>query len=510
MKYLVNISRLLVGLLFILSGFIKANDPTGFSYKLVEYFDVFAQDLQSDQDTFYVKVEVDRQVTAEKKEVLYNFDTKKTIVVERKKGEIVHIPGDTVPLRIVDLDLQNNNNELLNVGVPLRDTNEVVPVVITAHIGDKEVHRTELLVDYRDFSDVYQEVDVSQYLKEDSFLVSFFNWLKPMAVFLSILICVLEIIFGIAILIGWKPKFVSWMLLLMILGFTFLTWYSATFNKVTDCGCFGDAIKLTPWESFYKDIILLVLILIIWLGRKKITLFFSKSLTGKIVGLFAVLSTAFGLYSVTYLPLIDFLNFAEGKNIKEGMTVPPGERVQDLKEVDYLYSLNGEEFTVVFNTETNKFSPSIPTGAKYVEVSGERILEEAYKTPIHDFENINNSFDGDVTQKMLNEEGYQLWVVCKEIGTDNVSAWPKVKDLTKPWVKDRLPVYALTSSPLEVAETMANEEGLPFHFYTADNTLLKSMIRSSPGIILLKGTTVLKRWSSKNIPDYKEIKKLME
>jgi len=510
MKYLVNISRLLVGLLFIFSGFIKANDPTGFSYKLVEYFDVFAQDLRSDQDTFYVKIAVDREVTAENKELLYHFDTKKYISVERKKGEIVEIPGDSIPLRIVDLNLQNSEGELRNVGVGLRDSNEVVPVVITAHVGDKEVHRTELLVDYENFSDIYQEVDVSEYIKGDSFLVSFFNSLKPMAVFLSIFICVLEIVFGIAILIGWKPKFVSWMLLLLILGFTFLTWYSATFDKVTDCGCFGDAIKLTPWQSFYKDIILLFLILIIWFGRKQIHLLFSKNLTGKIVGLFAVLSTAFGLYSVTYLPLIDFLNFAEGKNIIEGTTTPKGEREQALMEIDYVYALNGEESVHILNTETNLFSPPIPDGAKYVKVSGERIIEEAYKVLIHDFENINNSFDGDVTEQIKNEEGYQLWVICKEIGDENTSAWPKVKDLTKGWVKDELPVYAMTSSPLEVAEAMANEEGLPFHFYTADNTLLKSMIRSSPGIILLKGGTVVKRWSSKSVPEYKEIKKMME
>ena len=263
MKYIVNISRLLVGLLFIFSGFIKANDPTGFSYKLVEYFDVFAQDLRVDQDTLHVRVAVD-DVIAEYKEPLYHFDTKKSIVVERKKGPIVPMPNDSVILRIVDLNLQNPDNDLRNVGVPLRDTTEVVPAMITAKIGDKEVFSKGVFVDYLDFSDVYHQLDVEQYIKDDSFLVSFFNKLKPMAVFLSILICVLEIVFGIAVLIGWKPKFVSWMMLLMILGFTFLTWYSATYNKVTDCGCFGDAIKLKPWESFYKDIILLVLILIIW------------------------------------------------------------------------------------------------------------------------------------------------------------------------------------------------------------------------------------------------------
>lgn len=512
MKFIVNISRVLVGLLFIFSGFIKSNDPKGFSYKLVEYFDVFAQDLRADQDTFYATIRVDNAVSAENKELLYHFDTEKQIRVVREKGELVEIPGDSVPLRIVDLNLQNKENELRNVGVALRDSNEVVPVEVSARVGDKIVFTKNFMVDYEDFSDISETIDVRSFIKEDSILVAFFNWLKTKALFLCILICVLEIVLGIAIIIGWKPKLVSWMLLLMIVFFTFLTWYSAWYNKVTDCGCFGDAIKLTPWESFYKDIILLVLILIIWLGRKGINPFFSKGLTVKIVGVFAVLSTTFALYSMTYLPVIDFLPFAEGNDVVKGMSIDEskGERESDLKDIYYLYEINGEQFTVVFNTGTNKFTPSIPEGAKYIAVQKEVIIEPATKPKIHDFENINNAFDGDVTDRMLEEKGYQLWIVCKEIGSENSNAWPKVKELTSPWVKKKLPVYAMTSSPLDVAEALANEEGLPFHFYTADNTLLKTMIRSSPGVILLKGTTIVERWSSRNIPSYDEVIKIME
>src|SRR5690606_18523079 len=119
------------------------------------------------------------------------------------------------------------------------------------------------------------DIGLAAYVKKDSFLVGFFKSLKPFSLTFSIIMCILEIVLGFAILIGWKPKIMSWAILLLILFFTFLTWYSAYYNKVTDCGCFGDFLKLEPWTSFYKDVVLTALILIIFFRRKHIIPLFS-------------------------------------------------------------------------------------------------------------------------------------------------------------------------------------------------------------------------------------------
>ena len=108
-------------------------------------------------------------------------------------------------------------------------------------------------------------------------IAPFFEWFIPAALFLSVFLSVLEVVLGVALIIGYRMKITSWILLGMIVFFTFLTFYSAYFNKVTDCGCFGDAIKLTPWESFYKDIILLFFIVIIFIKKRDYTSFFRLS-----------------------------------------------------------------------------------------------------------------------------------------------------------------------------------------------------------------------------------------
>lgn len=510
MKILVNFSRIVVGLLFIFSGFIKSNDPKGFSYKLEEYFDVFAQDLRKEQDSLKIEIIEDEVNYYKASETLYSFSTEKQVIINNSAGGILRL-NDSTSFIGLDVSIIQNNSPTGNITVLLKDSFSSVPVQLVVKVGEKEILNKELQVSLQNFGDITESVDVSEFIKSDSFLVGWLETMRTKGLFLAIFICVLEIVLGMAILIGWKPKLVAWLLLFTIIFFTFLTWYSATFNKVTDCGCFGDAIPLTPWQSFYKDIILLVFILIIWIGKRKINLFFSKGLTTKIVAITVILSSGYGLYCNTYLPVIDFLNFAEGNDVKELMTCPEGERTEDLKDIYYIYEKDGAEVEIIFNTGTNQFTPAIPEGAKYIRVDREEIIEEACKPPIHDFVNIHNSYDGDVSLNMIEEDSFQMWIVTLNINEANPNSWSKIKELTKPWVnKNKFPVYAMTSSPLEEAEKLAVEEELPFHFYNADNTLLKSMMRSSPGVILLKGTKVVKRWSSRSVPSYSEVKKLME
>ncbi|MFP4091521.1 MAG: MauE/DoxX family redox-associated membrane protein, partial [Cyclobacteriaceae bacterium] len=142
-----------------------------------------------------------------------------------------------------------------------------------------------------------------------------FASLVPASLFFSVLLSVLEVVLGVAVLISYRMRLTSWLLMGIIVFFTFLTFYSAYFNKVTDCGCFGDAIKLTPWQSFYKDIILLVLIGIIFMYRDK----YQSLLKGNAADLSIAAVTAiniFGaIFAIQHLPYFDFRAYKVGSNI---------------------------------------------------------------------------------------------------------------------------------------------------------------------------------------------------
>ena len=157
----------------------------------------------------------------------------------------------------------------------------------------------------------------SQYKFQEYFSEGVLNmeFLIPYALPFAILLIISEILLGVMILIGYKPKFTVWSLLGMIVFFTFLTFYSAYFDKVKDCGCFGDALKLTPWESFTKDVILLVLILVLFFGIKHIKPLFNKLPTTIIALLSFIFCLWFGYHVLMHLPTVDFRAYKIGNNI---------------------------------------------------------------------------------------------------------------------------------------------------------------------------------------------------
>ncbi|MBT8324741.1 MAG: DoxX family membrane protein, partial [Winogradskyella sp.] len=173
-------------------------------------------------------------------------------------------------------------------------------------------------------------------------------FLEPYALGISVVVVVLEVVLGVFLLIGYKPKFTVWSLLAMIIFFTFLTFYSAYFDKVKDCGCFGDALKLTPWESFTKDVILLIFILILYLGIKHIKPVFGKLALTSVALLSFILSLWFGYHVLMHLPTVDFRAYKIGANIQEGMAMPE-DAAKPIIEYTWTFNVNGETKTYVTN-----------------------------------------------------------------------------------------------------------------------------------------------------------------
>src|SRR5690606_37952897 len=173
------------------------------------------------------------------------------------------------------------------------------------------------------------------------FLIFRMDFLNDYSTWLAVLICGIEIILGIFLLLGFHKNKVAWGLLLLTLFFLFLTFYSAFFEVVSSCGCFGDAIPLTPWQSFIKDLILLAIILVIFKYKNRIQPIIPQGTTRKLVVLLLIIASfGTGIYTVNFLPFIDFLPYKEGNSIPEQLILPEGEQ-GDVFE--YIYKLKDKK-----------------------------------------------------------------------------------------------------------------------------------------------------------------------
>ena len=363
MKYIVHVSRILVGVLFIISGLIKLNDPVGFSFKLEEYFS----------------------------------------------------PS------VLDLD-----------------------------------------------------------------------FLMPYALAIAIFVVVFEVLLGVVLLLGYQKKITIWSLLAMILFFTFLTFYSAYFNKVTDCGCFGDAIKLTPWESFTKDIVLLVLILLLILGEHYIKPLVSPRISRGMLILSLIACIVYVNHVLNHLPVVDFRPYKIGANIMDGMVVPP-DAPKSIFEYAWTFNVQGEEQTIVTNGD-------------YPTVDGEFIgvetteIQKGYEPPIHDFTIEKQGQDMSAT---LLEEDKLVMVIAYDLAKSNFDVYNALKNTMDAAKNKGYKVIGMSASNEELSNRVIAKFKLEFPFYFTDETTLKTIVRSNPGILVLEKGTIVEKVHYNDMEDLK-------
>ncbi|MEL0651112.1 BT_3928 family protein [Algibacter sp. TI.3.09] len=363
MKFLVGISRVFVGVLFIISGFIKLNDPLGFSYKLAEYF---GQD-------------------------------------------VLNLP-----------------------------------------------------------------------------------FLEPYSLMISVLVVVFEVVLGVFLLIGYKPKFTVWSLLLMIVFFTFLTFYSAYFDKVKDCGCFGDALKLTPWESFTKDVVLLFFILILFAGVKHIKPLFGKLGTTVLALLSFIASLWFGYHVLMHLPAIDFRAYHIGANIQEGMTVPE-DAAKPVTEYAWKFKVNGEEKIIT----TNGSYPSVE--GEFISVDTKEI-SAGYEPPIYDFS--IETADENLTDYFLNRDNL-IVVISYNLESMEQGGALKLKALQDEARRNGYEIIGLSASGETAKQRIREAYDIDFNFYLCDEKALKTIVRSNPGVIELDKGTIKQKVHWNDLDDLK-------
>ena len=331
----------------------------------------------------------------------------------------------------------------------------------------------------------------SAYKFEEYFGADVLNleFLSPYALQFSVLLILAEIMLGVMLLVGYLPKLTVWSLFAISLLFLFLTWYSAYYNKVTDCGCFGDAITLTPWETFYKNVILIVIVVFLVVRVHDIQPLRSEVLAQRISLLFLLVFVGIIIYVLRYLPIIDFRAYAVGKNIPEGMAIPE-DAEKPVYEDTWIYNVDGEDR--VYSTEEKPWNIE---GATFVDRKT-RTITEGYVPPIHDF---TMERDGEDLTEMLMEEDRLLLVVAYNLSLASDSGLLKIKALSERAQEKGYQVYFFSASTQEDYDKVKAEYGLDFELLFCDETTLKTIVRSNPGIVTLDRGTITGKWSWREI-----------
>ena len=345
------------------------------------------------------------------------------------------------------------------------------------------------------------------YKLEEYFEVFHITFLNNLALTLSILLCSLEIILGFALLIGVRAKQVAWGLLLLIIFFAFLTFYSAYFKVVQTCGCFGDAIPLTPWQSFSKDLVLLALVLVIFVNRKAIApLFAPKTGDQWLIGS-AVVAIAIGLYTYNFLPFIDFLPYKVGADLPAEMRTPPGAQ-PDLFEMTYNLEnkKTGETKTM---TDKEYLATNIWKDNNWQVVGSpeSRLVKKGFTPKIVDLA-IQDAQGNDYTKELLANPFYNVVVVAYNLDKTNTDAINRINALAVNLIQNfNVRTVLLTSTAPSSAQAFSKQHHLVTELYYADGIPLKEMVRANPGILLLKNGVVINKWHYHNLPKYDDLVK---
>jgi uncharacterized membrane protein YphA (DoxX/SURF4 family) len=341
------------------------------------------------------------------------------------------------------------------------------------------------------FSGIVKAIDPlgSAYKFHDYFQAFNIGFLNRLSLPLAILLCTAEFIAGFSVLTGLRQKTGIWVVMILMVIFTPLTFILALTNPVSDCGCFGDAIHLTNWQTFGKNIILIALAIVLYTGRKQVKHFFSTFTEWSLIASTIVLFILFSLGNLRYLPVLDFLPYKPGVKIADKMVVPEGVPVDEYRTT-FIYEKDGikKEFSL------NNY-PADDTTWKFVDQKSV-LIKKGYQPPIHDF-SITSMNGEDLTQKVLSHPGYSVLMISKKLAEADNKQLVKGFELGNYCIGNGIDFYILTASGTDEVKNYDN--GL--QFCSVDETTLKTIVRANPGYIMLKEGTIIGKWSWANVPE---------
>ena len=325
------------------------------------------------------------------------------------------------------------------------------------------------------------------------FEVFHLTWLGSLALILSIALSTAEFLIGVALITGIRMKTTAWAALIFMGFFTILTFYSALANPVSDCGCFGDALVITNWQTFYKNIVLSALAIIIFYQRKKYIPFSLPIIEWSLVAFFALFGTGISVYSWRHLPIVDFRPYSIGTHIPSKMVMPEGKK-GDEYGTTLIYTKNG--VAREFNLQNYPWQDS----TWIFKEQKSYVVKKGYTIPIKSF-TISASTGQDIGPELLADTSYSFVFITHDMPGVKAKEWNTIKKYYSYMAGQHHKFYFVSSSTHEEAADIQKKYSLPFDIYYADQTNLKTIMRSNPGLLLLKDGVILGLWHYNDFPE---------
>lgn len=333
------------------------------------------------------------------------------------------------------------------------------------------------------------------YRIEDYFLAYGMSWAMPLALSLSVILCAFEFTLGVYLLLNLKLKYVSWATLLLMVYFTVLTFFDALFNTVPNCGCFGDAVKLGNWETFYKNVVLIIFVVLIVMYRKKFRSPYSRAVTMILLWLIPIGFLLFSLNSLRHLPPVEWTSWKKGNKMMPDSIQPTvtylSYRNKATKEVQEFLSkdLPWQDTVWMANWEydtTRIVDPNVYAAPNF------SILDTA---------------GGNHTRAFMKNTSYLIFLVAVDLGEAKPNHLKKLDRFYQEAAKAGYQVIGLTASIKDDIVKYSKAQGLTIPFYNTDDKELRTMIRCNPGIVLLQDAKVVRKWHYRDIPDIDDFSK---
>ena len=346
------------------------------------------------------------------------------------------------------------------------------------------------------FSGFVKAVDpLGTYYKIQDYLAAFgMQQLLPdiVPLLMSVLLAVLEFAVGMHLLLGIKRRFTTRLALLIMLVMTPLTLYLALTNPISDCGCFGDALVLTNWQTFGKNVVLLTCAIVLMITPWAMVRFLTKKMEWTLSNYCIVFALALAGYCLATLPIIDFRPYKIGNNIREGMEIPEGAK-PTIFDTRFIMEKDGVKQTFTVDNYPD---------STWTFVSAETVVvEKGYEPPIHDFVMESLETGEDITDEVLDDPGYTFLLIAHRTEEADEGNIDLINELYEYCQENGYKFYALSSSSAEAIELWRDRTGAEYPFCIMDDITLKTMVRSNPGLMLIKGGVILNKWSSSQLPD---------
>lgn len=319
----------------------------------------------------------------------------------------------------------------------------------------------------------------------------FFAELTFLALPAAIALSSLELVIGLSFLLKVKLKTTSIIALLFMLVMLPLTLYIAIYNPVTDCGCFGDALIISNWATFYKNIFITLFIVLVLIFNRKFRKLFMPGVEWILSIVFVLIGVGLSIHSYRHLPMIDFRPYKVGVNIPEAMKVPAGKPV-DKYETKLIYDKDGikKEYTL-------ENYPKNDSTWVFVEQKS-TLIEKGFIPPIHNF-TIVDQHQNDITDQLLSKNGKVHFLVMYNINKASEKGAKVAEEVYQRALANKEPFYALTASSDEDIEKLRKETGITYPFCKTDPITLKTIVRANPGLMSIENGTIIGKWNWRDL-----------